>query len=316
MWNGIETIRSTTIDSELKGNGEREIMKPKTIKGTSIPYQAAGLVSVALAAALLILPQTAAAQSAAGKPSIKATAPPPNWIELLNGVYGDSENRVPPGFPPYSTLHPFRSFDSYIAPYLQPWALRRQEDTNFEVEESGAYCRPTGLIMAHQNRGFQLVVTPGRITSIGTELPARAIRRIYLNRDHPRNPPLTSLGDSVAHWEGDTLVVDTIGFDDKSFLSLEGARHSTELHIVERWRFVAGGKWLEKTWIVDDPRAFKAPFTFTRYHEKLPANTHALAEMCLTFQGWRDWVGLHNDAVLAEAEQRTAAAKTIAEKKK
>lgn len=273
------------------------------------------LVGIALVAALLMIAQTAAAQSATGSSS-KATAPPPNWVELFSGAYGDSENRVPPGYPPYSTLHPFRSFDSYITPFLQPWAAQRKEDTNFEIEETGAFCRPTGLIMAHQNRGFQLVVSPGRITSLGTELPGRAIRRIYLNRDHLKNPPLTSWGDSVAHWEGDTLVVDTIGFDDKSFLSLEGARHSTELHVVERWRLVADGKWLEKVWIVDDPRALKAPITFTRYHEKLPAGRRVEEEMCLTFQSWRDWVGLHNDAVLADAEQRAAAARALTQKKK
>src|SRR5262245_34460304 len=193
-------------------------------------------IGAALIAGLLLLVETAAAQSNGGS-SNKGTAPPPNWVEQFTGAYSDSENRVPPGYPPYSTLNPFRSIEKVIAPLLQPWAAARKEGTEFEIEDEGAFCRTTGLLMAHQNRGFYLVVSPGRITLIGFEPPTRAIRRIYLDRDHLKNPPLTSLGDSVAHWEGDTLVIDTIGFDDKSFMSLEGSRHSTELHIVERWRF-------------------------------------------------------------------------------
>ena len=272
------------------------------------------LIIGCVTAALLLAMQTAAAQS--GGPSVgKATPPPPNWEEEFAGAYGDSENRVPPGYPPYSTLNPFRSIERVIAPLLQPWAAARKEETDFEIEETGAFCRPTGLVMVHQNRGFQLVISPGRITSIGTELPARAIRRIYLDRGHRKDVGFTSLGDSVAHWEGDTLVVDTIGFDDTSFLSLEGSRHSTELHIVERWRLVADGKWLEKRWLVDDPRALKAPFTFTRYHEKLPANTHRPSETCLDFEGWRNWVAIHNDAVQFFDAKRAEAAKALAEKK-
>ena len=166
--------------------------------------------------------------------------------------------------------------------------------------------------MAHQNRGFQLVVSPGRITSIGLDV-TRGIRRIYLNRDHLANPPLTSWGDSVAHWEADTnsLVVDTIGFDDKSFLDLEGGRHSTELHVVEKWKFVADGKWLEKTWIVEDPRALKAPYTFVRYHQKLPATNEFGFRSCLDQQSWKDWVGLYNDAVRWNSDMRAKAAKEM-----
>jgi hypothetical protein len=272
------------------------------------------IVSLVVITALLsIALQLAAAQS--DETSGKATPPPPNWIEKFTGAYGDSENHVPPGYPPYSTLHPFRSIDSIIAPLLKPWAAARKEESEFEIEEEGSFCRPTGLLMAHQNRGFQLVVSPGRITLIGTELPGRAIRRVYLNRDHRKDVGYTSLGDSVAHWEGDTLVVDAIGFDDRSFLDLEGARHSSDLHVVERWRLVADGKWMERKWLVDDPRALKAPFTFTRYHEKLPANTHRESELCLDFDGWRTWVGLRNDAVRSFDEQRATEAKALARKK-
>lgn len=242
-------------------------MKTKSI------WQQSFLVGFGLGAALLISVPRLAAQSGNHPSSAKSSGPPAEWLEMLDATYEDSENRVPPGYPPYSSLKPFRSFASnVVTPLLQPWAAARKAETDFDVEDVGRICRPTGILMAHQNRGFQLVVSPGRITSIGLDV-TRAIRRIYLNRDHLANPPLTSWGDSVAHWEAGTnsLVVDTVGFDDKSFLDLEGGRHSTELHVVEKWKFVADGKWLEKTWVVEDPRALKSSYTFVRYHQKLPA---------------------------------------------
>ncbi len=241
---------------------------------------------------------------------------PPNWEDQFIGWYGDSENQMPPGFPPYSTTNPFRTIEKVIAPLLQPWAAARKDGTIFEIEEGGSFCRPTGLFLRHQNRGFQLLASPGRITMVGTQLPGNPIRRIYLNRDHLKILPLTSAGDSVAHWEGDTLVIDTIGFDDTTLLSLEGSRHSSELHVIERLRFVADGKWLERRFIVDDPRALKAPFTMVRYHEKLTADARPQQELCLGYENWREWVAIRNDAVRSLDEQRAETTKALAQKKK
>ena len=105
-------------------------------------------------------------------------------------------------------------------------------------------------------------------------------------------------------------MVDTIGFDDKSFLSLDATRHSTELHVVERWRLILDGTYMEKRWTVDDPRALKAVYTFTRYHKKLPADWRGNETTCLsTPENWRAWVQIRNDAVRFAAEERAAAAK-------
>jgi hypothetical protein len=248
--------------------------------------------------------------------ALSASAQPPNWEDQFTGWYGDSENQMPPGFPPYSTTNPFRTIEKVIAPLLQPWAAARKDATIFEIEEVGSFCRPTGLFLRHQNRGFQLLVSPGRITMVGTQLPGNPIRRIYLNRDHLKILSLTSSGDSVANWEGDTLVIDTIGFDDTTLLSLEGSRHSSELHVIERLRFVADGKWLERRFIVDDPLALKAPFTMVRYHEKLAPDAKPQQELCLGYENWREWVAIRNNAVHAIDEQRADAAKAIGQKKK
>jgi len=68
------------------------------------------------------------------------------------------------------------------------------------------------------------------------------LRTLHLNRPPPSNPGEgTWLGDSPAHWEGDTLVVDTVGFNDRTWLNDQGAQHSDALHLVERIRPILSG---------------------------------------------------------------------------
>jgi hypothetical protein len=239
-----------------------------------------------------------------------------NWERQWNGVYGPQDaagRNAPPGF---TVLNPRANMDDLVIPLLTPWARARYEATELDVDDSGAVCRPTGLQAAHAQRGFTLVASPRRLTLIGDGVDTAAIRRIYFNRGHLKNPPLNYWGDSVGHWEGDTLVIDTIGFTDKTLLTLGGARHSTDLHIVERWRFVANGEYLEKDWIVDDPQALKAPYHLTRYHKKLPADARMGENPCLdTPANRRAWVELRNDGIRARSEARAAAAKALAESK-
>ena len=78
--------------------------------------------------------------------------------------------------------------------------------------------------------------------------------RIWLDRPHPRKLPLTFLGDSIGRWEGDTLVVDTVGLNDRTFIDDEGSAHSTQLHVVERYRKIEGGAKLELVMTVEEAR--------------------------------------------------------------
>jgi hypothetical protein len=77
---------------------------------------------------------------------------------------------------------------------------------------------------------------------------------------HQIDPDPAWLGDSVGKWEGDTLVIDTIGYNDKT--EIAGYRHSDALHTVERLRRVDGGVDYEIT--IEDPNVFVAPFTQMR----------------------------------------------------
>jgi hypothetical protein len=78
---------------------------------------------------------------------------------------------------------------------------------------------------------------------------------------HPADPDPTWMGDSVGHWDGDTLVVDTVGFNDKTEIS--GFRHSEALHIVERFRR-PDYNTLQYEATLEDPNVFVKPWTVTR----------------------------------------------------
>jgi hypothetical protein len=88
------------------------------------------------------------------------------------------------------------------------------------------------------------------------------LRHIYLNQEHSKNPKPSWYGESVGHYEnGDTLVVDTIGMNDRTYVDNYRTPHTTALHVVERFRITDGGQALEVTARVEDPGAFTMPWT-------------------------------------------------------
>ncbi len=89
------------------------------------------------------------------------------------------------------------------------------------------------------------------------------VRLVHMNEEHPKDLKPTMHGHSVGHWEGDTLVIDTIGFDERSQFT-DGFIHGPKLHAVERYRVIDGGKTLEKTFTYTDPDALTEPYTWTR----------------------------------------------------
>jgi len=98
------------------------------------------------------------------------------------------------------------------------------------------------------------------------------IRRVYLDVQHTRNPKSSFYGESVGRYEGDTLVIDTIGLNNKTVLDAYRTPHSDKLHVTERWRMVDGGKTLEVQIRVEDPEAFNQPFQMMQRYERQPAN--------------------------------------------
>jgi hypothetical protein len=76
------------------------------------------------------------------------------------------------------------------------------------------------------------------------------------------------LGDSIGHWEENSLVIDTVNFNDKVWLNNNGAHHSDALHLIERIRPILDGKYIEYRMTAEDPRAIAKPYTYIRYFAK------------------------------------------------
>jgi len=90
------------------------------------------------------------------------------------------------------------------------------------------------------------------------------VRRIYLNQDHSAAPKPSWFGESIGHYEnGDTLVIDTIGFAEHPLSFVDNFRtpHTKQLHVTERWKITGGGTGIEVSFTVDDPGAFNMPWS-------------------------------------------------------
>jgi len=135
--------------------------------------------------------------------------------------------------------------------------------------EGAASCRWVGLpgIMTYPYP-FEVLATPGRLTFI-FEADSQ-VRRIWLDRSrHLDADDLdpSYYGDSIGHWEGRTLVVDTVGLNAQT--TVAGAPHSEQAHVVERFQLRQDGK-LEDRMTITDPQAFTQPFVQTILYGRRP----------------------------------------------
>jgi len=127
------------------------------------------------------------------------------------------------------------------------------------IDTARRFCVPDGVprILASPYP-FEIVQTPGQVTMIH-ELN-HAIRVVAMDKPTPKDEDLVAFpyydGHSYGHWDGDTLVVETLGYNDKTFLDATGAPHSDAMHTIERIRKIGGGKQLEDVVTVRDPMMF------------------------------------------------------------
>ena len=152
-------------------------------------------------------------------------------------------------------------------PILKPETLARLRPIT-EAEINGiphikdeGLCQPSGVPMLWNRRGsgIEFLQTPKQVTIINAR--DHQVRRIYLDVPHSKNPGHTWYGESVGHYEnGDTLVVDTIGENDKSQTDRFGTPHSDQIHVVEHYHLFPD-RHLEVQFTVDDPGAFTMPWS-------------------------------------------------------
>ena len=147
-------------------------------------------------------------------------------------------------------------------PILQPWAAaivkRWAEETHagHPPAHAHALCYPTSLpgVMTLHN-AYQFLQTPEKVTIIIAN--QTQARHIYLNVPHSKHVTPSWYGESVGHYEGDTLVVDTVGIKTMDVVPLDrfGTPHTEKLHVVERIRKL-GAKELRIDYRIEDPGAF------------------------------------------------------------
>jgi len=142
---------------------------------------------------------------------------------------------------------------------LDAWRAAQKEGENLQGE--AANCVPPGLpgIMS-QPYPIEFLYQPDKVVMLIEAY--MQFRHIYTDgRKHPEDPDSTFMGHSIGHWEGDTLVVDSVGFTDSTQLA-GGVPHSDKLRIVERIRKVAP-EWMEIQTTLIDPVVLAEPYTST-----------------------------------------------------
>ena len=160
-------------------------------------------------------------------------------------------------------------------PNLKPWVKERMKKDNDEVIAGKiaftprSSCRPAGVpgaLLLRVNPMY-IVQTPKEVLILYQS--DHQVRHIYMDVPHSETVTPSSYGESVGRYEGDTLVVDTIGFNDKTFLDNYRTPHSDKLHVTERWRLIEDGKKLEILMTIDDPDTFYQPFQALRQYNRV-----------------------------------------------
>ena len=148
------------------------------------------------------------------------------------------------------------------APY-QDWAAKKvlESFNSRDIDDPTARCLPPGVPRLHSLGLFpmQIVQTPQQIIMLYEYM--NVFRVIPLNAKHPDDAEPTYLGDSVAHWEGDTLVVDVTRFNDKTWLIGGGTFHSDALHVTERYTRVDKDQ-IDYAVVMEDPKVLTKPWTY------------------------------------------------------
>lgn len=231
-----------------------------------------------------------------GKPNLSAKAPrAANGKPDLSGVWLTEYS--PPGENGFNASLNYavvpgddpRTFSKYVLniladfkPEESPMRPEAAEilRTRFPAQNPSAHCLPHSVARAdiHSYAPFKIVQTPGVMVFLyeidGTH------RQVYTDgRKLPKDPQPSWLGYSVGRWEGETLVIDTAGFNDKSWLDSAGHPHSEALRIEERFhRRDFGHMDLKLT--VDDPKMYTKPFSI-EVTEALQADSDILENICL-----------------------------------
>jgi hypothetical protein len=214
------------------------------------------IVAVAVLGGVAALPAVAADQEPINSPPSaqdwQTLAKLPDWSGVWTPVVTDQVAQEKSNPPPWKPQ---------IAKQIEHMYAEEKAGRPFPVFD---HCFPHGMpsYMLVTHNAFELLVTPGRVTLLG-ESDGNRMRRIYTDgRPHPDDPDPSFFGHSIGHWEGQTLVVDTVALLPQAYLAVNeavGIPNNGDMHIVERIHLlnadtladdleITANKLLSKTW--------------------------------------------------------------------
>jgi hypothetical protein len=235
------------------------------------------IASIPAVAQWLNVPTKGIPRTKDGNPDLTAPAPhKPDGKPDLSGVWnGDTPN-----------LRNLKYLSNLAADFkpgefpIQSWAeaLTRQR-TPGGNEWPPARCLPSGVpVLNTGNRMLKIIQQPDLVVMLYEVFGQ--FRQIFVDgRTLPKDPNPTWLGYSVGHWDGDVLVVDTVGFNGKTWLDVMGHPATEALHVTERFHRRDFGH-LDIQLTIDDPKAYAKPWTVTLQPMQLDPNNELLEDVC------------------------------------
>lgn len=232
-------------------------------------------------------------------PHAAAQTASPDFASNLVGWIGMGDVTAAPGSPPLVSQDPAHIYvpnnvgrqptyrmGDVSNRNLKPWVKERMKKDNDEVLAgkigftARSSCQPGGVpgFALFGVRPVYFLQTPKEVVIIYSG--DAQVRHVYLDVPHSENPASSWYGELVGHYEGDTLVVDTIGLNDKTVVDNYRTPHSAKIYVVERWKTIDDGQKLQVTYRVDDPDAFNAPWSAIRNYRRVqvPMSEEVCAE--------------------------------------
>lgn len=200
----------------------------------------------------------------------QALAQLPDWSGVWTPVISDQIAQMKTNAPPWTP------------DVAKQMAFLAQEERDGRPLGILVGCLPHGMPswMLISHNAMEILFTPGRVTMLG-EGDGNRLRRIYTDgRRHPDDPDLTFHGHSIGHWEGGTLVVDTIGILPQGWIAISeavGVPNNGDIHISERIR-LAGPDRLEDELTITAPKVLTRPWRTTRSFVRQRARKYDIVE--------------------------------------
>lgn len=242
------------------------------MKSLQLPILVAMVSAASVSAQWLNYPAPGIPRRPDGKPNLSAPAPRaadghPDLTGVWNGPGAGSYDR--------NIARDLKPAD------IQPWAEAQYQQRVRDMGKGAprANCLPDPFVYYHMVDIARMVQTPQLIVMLYQGTTNSVHRTIFTDgRPLPADPNPTWLGYSIGHWDGDTLVVDSAGFNDRSWLDIEGHPHTEALHITERYHRRDFGH-LELGITIDDPKTFTRPFSMNIVKTLMP-DTDLLESIC------------------------------------